>query len=275
MFKKVIRRTYRELSILFISPFLFVNQTPIIVLGNQKSGTTVIAALLAQYGGLSVTLDIRGIYEPAQTKLHKGDLTFAEFVRRNKHEFSRDIIKEPCLTFLYPSIVDEFPEAKFVMVIRDPRDNIRSILNRLQIPGDLGNLDSHYLDAIRPEWRLTLDGRWLGLTGSNYIEMLAARWNLAADIYRQNSDDGILLIRYEDFVADKIGVIASLAHKLRLSQKNDIAEKVDIQYQPRGNRNISWEDFFGAENLYRIERICANNMRIFNYYLLAGKSNGT
>ncbi|NEP45581.1 MAG: hypothetical protein F6K35_42755, partial [Okeania sp. SIO2H7] len=118
-----------------------INPQPILVLGNQKSGTSAIAALLAEMTDLSVTIDLRKeIPNPTYDKIIKGELTFSEFVQLNKLDFSRDIVKEPNLTLLDRELAEYFPNSDFVFVIRDPRDNIRSILNRLQLPGNLTKL---------------------------------------------------------------------------------------------------------------------------------------
>lgn len=241
------------------------NPNPIIILGNQKSGTSAISALLARATGLSLAIDLVGINEPVQTLLHTKELSFSEFVSNNGWDFSRDVVKEPALTFLYDELVRFFPGPKVVFVIRDPRENIRSILDRLCLPGDLDQLDGSWLRGMKTGWRHVLDGRWLGLDGENYIDMLAQRWNLATDVYL-NHTDRIILIRYEDFVADKEGEIAQLAMRLDLDPVRDITDKVDIQYQPRGcNRGVPWLDFFGADNLTRIETICTDRMRQFGY----------
>ena len=49
--------------------FATINETPIIVLGNQKSGTSAIAHLLADYGGLSRTIDIPPLWVPVVFKI--------------------------------------------------------------------------------------------------------------------------------------------------------------------------------------------------------------
>jgi hypothetical protein len=241
-----------------------INPAPIIILGNQKSGTTAITALLAKHAGMSVTLDIPGIWEPVETRIHIGDITLEEFVRRNKFDFSRDIIKEPCLTFLYPDLRSVFPRARFVMIVRDPRDNIRSILNRLNIRGDLEDIDEKTFSNIPPAWRLVVDGQYLRLQGSTYIERLAARWNRAMDIYLNHSSE-MILVRYEDFLTDKPGTIQRVSRELGLREANDITNEIDVQYQRPGNRSISWKEFFGQENLTRIERFCGSRMNEFGY----------
>jgi hypothetical protein len=40
---------------------------------------------------------------------------------------------------------------------------------------------------------------------------------------------------------------------------------VDVQYQPRGDRGVSWLEFFGRENLRRIEGICGGRMAQLGY----------
>ena len=57
------------------------------------------------------------------------------------------------------------------------------------------------------------------LAGNNYIEKIAHSWNIAVNNYI-NHKDNISLIR---------------------------DECLDIQYQPKGNRNIKWLDFLGEK----------------------------
>ncbi len=243
-----------------------VNPNPILVLGNQKSGTSAIAALLAEMTGLSVSIDLRKeIENPTYHKVKQGELSFAEFVKLHKLDFSRAIVKEPNLTLFYEELVEYFPQSQFLFVIRDPRDNIRSILNRLKIPGNLSGFRPEYQGEMTPAWDLILDNSWLGLNG-DYIEMLAQRWNLMADVFLNHSEQ-MILSRYEVFVQDKVGEIARLAKSLNLPQVNDIAAKVDIQFQPRGNKNVKWLDFFGEENLSKIDRICQEKMKQLDYPL--------
>ncbi|MGI8826262.1 MAG: sulfotransferase family protein [Chloroflexota bacterium] len=241
-----------------------INPAPVVLLGNQKSGTTAIAVLLAKYTRLSVTNDMPSIFEPVQTMLHSGELTMDEFVRRNRYDWSNDIVKEPSLTFLYPQVKAAFPRARFAMIVRDPRANIRSLLNRKKIPGNLTGLDLQGVSGMTTEWERILDNRWMGLSGDTYIESLAHRWNRAASVYLDNADRMILL-RYEDFMADKAGAVAALARQLGLGGKRDVSSEVDVQYQMAGDRRIGWSEFFGADNLRRIETICAERMRELGY----------
>ncbi len=241
-----------------------VNETPVIVLGNQKSGTTAIAALLAERAGLSATLDLEEMTDEDERQMHRRDDGLAAFVSSHKLEFSREVIKEPRLTFLYPKVRGRFPEAQFVFIVRDPRENIRSILDRLNLPGDREQLPDQHRAEVDPVWELVLDGHWMGLSGENYVDRLAARWSRAARTYLDNAG-AFSLVRYEDFLDDKEAVITQLVERLGLPAVNDIHDKVDAQYQPRGNRSVGWKAFYSESNLTRIESRCASAMKELGY----------
>ena len=247
------------------TPFVSPNEEAIIVLGNSKAGTTVIAALLAAYGDLSVTLDFwPRLRRPATlAAVHSGALPFDRFVRRFRADFSRDVVKDPHLTFLYPQLSQRFPRARYVMVVRDPRDNIRSILNRLGLPGDRAELPPEAYRSMRPLWEAILRSPWLGIEPGNYVERLASRWSLAADAYLEHASD-IELIRYEDFLADKAAAIAGLADRLGIVRRASIEDKLDTRYQPPGDRDVGWGAFFGP-NLAPLERRCSTAARALGY----------
>jgi hypothetical protein len=238
---------------------------PLIVLGNQKSGTTAIAALLARYAGLPVTLDMPAICWSIQGLL-RAERPLETFARKYRSYFSAQIIKEPWLTFLAPQVAEVVPRATFLLVVRDPRDNIRSICDRLAVRGD-------HDDTPRAIHRLTRGWREIFLTESpadaaetHYIESLAQRWRQAARVPKELGAAKVTVIRYEDFLDDKAGCIARLARGLGRDQAEDIAHLVDLPFQPLGpNRNVDWQDFFGPRNLSRIERICADEMQALAY----------
>lgn len=244
------------------SLFCRIKDDPVWILGNQKSGTTAMGALLANYGNLSITLDLINLTPAELLKLRSGALPVSKFLRRHAFEFSRDVIKEPWLTFFWDKIQPFFPESSKLFIIRDPRDNIRSILNRLNLKGNLPELDNP--GNLPPLWKLIIDNRWMGIPQTHYIESLAYRWSVAADVYLQDPHQ-FVLARYEEFVGDKTGYISYLAQLLNITQKNDIRGHVDVQYQPKGNSQIGWLDFFGETNLLKIERICAKQMAKLNY----------
>ncbi|MFV2069975.1 MAG: sulfotransferase [Pirellulales bacterium] len=242
-----------------------VEPRPILVLGNHKSGTTAIAALLAEIAGYPVTLDLaREVKHPTYQTVRGGRMSIDAFVQRNKLDFSRKIIKEPNFIVIFDQLRARFPDAKMVFVVRDPRDDLRSILNRLRLPGDLQQLDQPYRGVNARAWNLYLDGHWAGIEADHYIEVLAGRWKLAAQMYLDHRD-AMERVRYEDFEQDKAGEIGRLAERLGLPRPNDIRDKVDFPYQPAGDRSIDWPSFFGLGNLQRIERVCGETMIPLGY----------
>ena len=242
-----------------------VNPRPIFILGNQKSGTTVIAALLSEYAGQSLTSDlVKEMKQPLLDRVHQGDLSFHQFIQVNKLDFSRSIIKEPSLTLFYDELAEVFSGAKFVFVVRDPRENIRSLLQRLKLPGNLADLSDRELAGISPAWRLIINGEWFDIKGQNYIEMLAGRW-LAMTSVMLDHMDRIVTVRFEEFLQDKQAAIASLAERLDLKKVRDISSRLDVQYQPAGDRTVNWQEFFGSDNLERIDRICRPSLKALGY----------
>ena len=96
---------------------------------------------------------------------------------------------------------------------------------------------------MRRGWKNVIWNTGLDLPGGTYIERLAHRWRYAATLYQRYAAE-TRLVRYEDFCERKEETITSLAQRLGLPGRNDIADKVDEQYQPRGsNREASWEAF--------------------------------
>lgn len=239
--------------------------SPVFVLGHQKSGTSAVAGLLAAISGSSVSIDLRREIEDLLIpEIVRGAATIEELVRRNRADFAAGIVKHPNLTLVARELFDSFPASPAVFVIRDPRDNIRSILDRLLIDGTTTDLSNDQWQAIPRAWQLVLG---LDRSGSrpNHLDALCDRWLLMGGQYLDHRDR-MELIRYEDFVADKRGAIEALARSLDLRTDGDIDSLLDHQFQPRGShRGLAFGDFFGENNLDRIERRCGTMMAEFGY----------
>lgn len=245
-----------------------VNPTPIIVLGHQKSGTTAIASLLGKHANKSVVIDpffrMKDQVEIRRSLFSK-KTTIQKIVQKNKYYFSFDIIKDPNFSFLFDEIHACFPDAKFVFIVRDPRDNIRSILDRLKLTGNLESLNSHHMENISLPWQLIVNGELPSVPGINYVEKLAHRWVISSEQYIKYKNK-IILVKYEDFVRNKVHSINSLAQQVGIESQTDISDYVDTQFQPRGQQNVDWQVFFGLENLKKIESICQKTMAFFDYH---------
>jgi Sulfotransferase domain len=266
-YKRRYKRNVRKIKEAVGNKTASIHKAPVFVMGNQKAGTTAIAALLAAATNKSITHDFMHRQDKEDVEsLFFGRTSVEEFINKNRYHFSTDIIKDNSLTFFYEDFKTIFSKARFFLIIRDPRENIRSILNRLKIPGDLKNLEDEHEKYIEKKliWRLLIEGKWPEVKGDTHIEKMAHRWNLIADIHT-NDPDNVVLIRYEDFVKNKKDEISSLADKVGFETVNDISDKVNVQFQPGGQKNKSLLDIFGKANLERIESICEAPMKKYGY----------
>jgi len=246
------------------------NPAPVVVFGNQKSGTSAVAGLLARLTATSVTLDLEPEWRaPCYHQVRRGEVAFRRFVRRNGRGLSRDIVKEPNLLLLWEAYLAAFPGARKVLVVRDPRDNLRSVLDRLGLPGDRDDLPARDRRRNGKGWELYLSGEWLGLAGWSYVEVMAWRWDLGYRFWAANRADTVL-IRYEDFVADKEGVLTDAANRLGLAPVAGLGGEGERAFQPAGRPGRSWRAVFGERNLARIEALCAEGMREFGYAPVSG-----
>ena len=252
------KRLVRERLLAFVSK---PNASVRFVFGNQKSGTSAIAGLIAAAAGLPLITDFAGAQEPFIGELIRGEIPVAAYVKRNAWAFSAPIVKEPSLTFVAPALMDHFASRRAVMVVRDPWHNIRSILERVDVRGDLDKIVPGKR-RINRTWVSILAGSDLGLPPQHYIDVLAKRWLRAteiADILKNR----LTIVRYEDFSRDKRGTVEHLAGDLSFPVTEDISAIVDRQFQPRG-RGADPKAFFG-ENYARITAICGAKAKEYGY----------
>lgn len=246
-----------------------LNPEAIFICGNYKTGSSAIASLLAIATRQKKIVDLFW-RTPGTTKrkLLAKELSLNWYIQRYRYLFSKKIIKEPDLIFYMDELVSLFPHGQFVFLLRDPRDNIRSILSFLKLPGNLRDLTYQQIQNTPGSiWKIALEGTLFGTRGDNYIATQAMRWNRILDIYEQYRDKMILL-KYETFRQDKIGTIHWLAEQLGLPIRGDIAPFLNRQYQPKGEYPTSWLDFYGPENLAQIESTCKNKMETYDYPLV-------
>ena len=247
-----------------------LHPNPLFVFGNQKSGTSVIAALIGACTDLPVSLDFpREMRHSRVPDVHAGRMSLQAFIRRNRQSFSRPVIKEPSITFLADRLLGEYPQSQAIFVIRHPFENIRSILDRLDIPGDLSSLEGVDLREVNRTWMTVLDNRWQGVEGEHYIGQLAGRWLEAARIC-QRLIPRIHVVRYEDFERNKVPVIHDLVRKVGFEPLKSIDHLVDVQYQPAGRRGRSPRSVFGS-NLDLIDETCWPLASEFGYEWTDGK----
>lgn len=232
------------------------NANPIFILGNQKSGTSAICGLLGEATNQSYIIDFVGGWAPYISNLINQKTPLTKFVKQNSWAFSHQIIKEPNLTFVAEQLVTNFPDSHFIYVVRNPFDNIRSILNRLKISGTTTKLTD--FSSLNKTWKSILTGDDLGIESSNPIEVLAHRWNRSNSSYLNNKGRYIL-IKYESFNADKSGCLKRIALSTNLHFSNDITHLTEKNFQPKGDNSLKRLDYFGDENYQIIKNLCLDN----------------
>ena len=240
---------------------------PLLVTGNQKSGTTVIGFLLAALTGRSYCNDPFNQDVPfVLPAIGRGRISMEEYIRSHQAHFAHGVVKDPNFPFVAEGLHACFPEASFAWIIRDPRENIRSILNRLGLQGDLDVPDETVVNRLQKlrGWSLYFDPSHFSIGGDGWIETLGRRWLAVARIAARMSSKSELL-RYEDFVADKVGAIRNLARELGHDPCQNIEHLVNQQFQPKGDHTVTALNFFGPRNLEMIESICAPMMDHFGY----------
>ena len=235
---------------------------PILILGNQKTGSTAIARLLAHYAQLSMAVDVPPAWKK-ERQLVTGAQSVPSFIQETRYYFRRALVKENVLTLVTPALLKTLPHARVVFIVRHPAHNIRSILDRLALPGR--PLPFNELDVPSPVWKRVVDSRWLGLRAQNHIASLAERWNHVTNIYLQHRNH-LHLIRYEDFTGNKPGTIHRLAGHLALPKRQEIHPLVDVSFQPPGpHRSVQLAQFFTEEALQLINDRCAAGMQALGY----------
>ncbi|MEP1216119.1 MAG: sulfotransferase [Marinobacter sp.] len=240
----------------------------VIVAGMPKSGTTAIASLLAKAIDENVCSDPFHRLDELEVKyrehLFAGDFPLSRLWRAHRDVFSGTVVKDPNFPFFLDDFESFLPEAKRVFIVRNPFDNIRSILNRLELPADPLHGEHKLPRFARGGWFHVLNGVSPDLPGNNYLEKMAWRWRISAEHYLK-ARHPLRLIRYEDFRSDKVAQVRQLAADLGFKATKDISGLVDIQYQPRGDNSGSYEAFFGEENLSMIEQIVGPQLEPFGY----------
>ena len=79
-------------------------EAPVFVLGHQKSGTSAVAALLAELTGSSAAIDLfEETRSPVIDRVVRGEMSLERYLRRNRLDFSRQIVKEASLTLPLPA----------------------------------------------------------------------------------------------------------------------------------------------------------------------------
>ena len=266
MLRYRLRQLQHRAERLIRNPGATPHPNPLLVVGNQKSGTSAIAALLGKATEQPVLVDLFYRFGPRSLPYLRGEKPLDELLARSPHYLSRPIWKEPEFVLFGPELDRLFPDSPRVFIVRDPYANTRSILDRLGLGGDVEQVPADLAAKMRrqlPLWDPVLRGPRDGWVGESVVDTLALRWANAARQYL-DAPDRYRLVRYEDFRKAKRETIESLAADLGLEVTTDITADVDRPFQKPGRPKPAAE-FFGAANLDRLHTRCGELLDAFGY----------
>lgn len=228
----------------------------ILICGCERSGTTVIAKLLAQSSGLKLLNDPEQswyIYPLVRVMGLRGmPLNFIYKL------WKYDLVKVPGFVTILPQLkklsINSF---KVIYMVRDPRDNYAAIKERLN--EDLNGL---YLNI-----------GFLGLKGKSQVENIALRWNAYLDsaIEYNRKNNNVYFLKYEDFLKDKVGKVEELSKFCNIKfDSSKFVHDVDVQINKSWSKEIKGENRYlkelTEEEINVITEVTRMNMNYFNYY---------
>jgi hypothetical protein len=237
-----------------------VTGAKVFVVGNHRSGTALFAAMLASTCRRTFSA-IRGERSrPTVRRIFLGVEEIESLVAGEPRLLAGDIVEASEVALIAEHLGARFPEARFCHLVRDPRRQIRSVLQSLGLSGR--DCDWRHLHHLSDGWRLLLEGKAFGLDGGNYVEVLARHWNLVADVHLRTQDRSIL-VRYERFIASMGEEVARGASALGLGGQPVSLPAAERPVLPV-RRRLSLRDFFGP-NLALIDSLCDARMQALGY----------
>jgi hypothetical protein len=145
-------------------------------------------------------------------------------------------------------------------VVRDPRDNVASLLERLDKKPQ--NTNNH----------LFTDVQWLGVTATERTAALAWRWRSYLEIAQayQCAQGAIEFVRYETFLADKSVLLDKIASKLQIPfERERVMPYLDMQFKKSWDQRIAgaerWRSELNPIQIETINEICGPLMEQWGY----------
>lgn len=207
--------------------------------GSQRSGTTILQKFLCmdsrttpklaeasyfrsllqayQLGRNDFEHDTASYFDDREQfrQFHAGLLY--QFLNRNLAHYPQAsclVLKEPHMTPLFPDVYELIPDAKFIAIMRDPRDIIASMLDVGQRMSE--QKQQHFFQARNIEQLSTY-------IKSFYAPLLQCK--------NQGFQNSLLVIRYEDLIQNTADI------KQRLAMFTGLAMDFDERQNPNSKEN--------------------------------------
>lgn len=222
------------------------------VFGLPKSGTTIFAKALSTATDESVLLDTPLLWESATSPLSTSQ--FQELRNMHPVTFKTRLVKEPNSTIYPESVMETLSKTNHLLLVRTPAQNIRSHLDRLNIPGNAQSIKG-----------LRVNKNYAKFFDRNAqlppAIALAHRWrNVHNKAVWMRQEVGVFW--FEDFVDNPNDTIQKAASHLNLSVTRNVDRVLKQQLQPKGkNRTALPSAFFGEDILTEIQSITDETCR--------------
>lgn len=224
------------------------------IVGCPRSGTTLQTILLDCFPGCRTGKIELGIMPKLLSNFNHfkedyvtkalGDNCYRNFIRSAVYSFFDKeevfFIKDLANTFFIKEIKEIFPESKFLYMLRNPFDVIRSMLDAFQ-------------------------NKQSGVWPSNVIDA-ANLWNRYLDI---NYDLIDLIVRYEDLTSNPVATMKKIFDCLGMSFTDqvihDVVQDVAKSYGPIPKKKSIHSLLYNKKDKQIITNICDYNIKKFNY----------
>lgn len=228
---------------------------PVFVVGCSRSGTTVTYETLAAAPGLlSFGYEIpqfwNGLYGPlnngwdseaASAEQARPEHRTAAFRYFYQHLGAGRVLDKTCInTLRIPYLQKLFPEARFVFIHRDGRDNISSMMDgwrQGRVDGGFG-LSQFFgpspeavaiNDGEFQEWHFFLPPGWRAYNQASLEEVCAFQWisanRMALDASRSVPEKQWIRIRYEDILERPVELFQEVFAQLEIPFDRDLRER--------------------------------------------------
>jgi hypothetical protein len=169
----------------------------------------------------------------------------------------------PALMYCAEVLVEAFPDAKIVQIIRDGRDVVAAMLSDPEElawfrPG-LANVETEFPNPFFGTESVADRDGWPGLSIAGKCAM---RWrgcvHKMARLRNSLSAEQLTTFRYEQVIADPPAAASALSEFIN-------AEVGSIEAPLRGKRENGWRQLLGPAQLAEVERVAGQELRRVGY----------
>ncbi|GAC14073.1 sulfotransferase family protein [Aliiglaciecola lipolytica] len=127
--------------------------------------------------------------------------------------------KTPKNALRIPFLLSVFPDAKFIYLVRDPRENISSIMEGWKS----GRFTTYpHIDAAGTKWSFLLPDGWRDLTSASLADIARFQWQAANDAIiaclKQLPEQQFQIVSYQELVEKTPEVLAQIAQFANLTE---------------------------------------------------------